>query len=96
MSENYSRKQNGSGGMASATKTPANSHVGLDKARMFDAEGTIGKNFTETEGGVVGGTAQKIGGPLAKDGAIGKQFTAEGGIGGTVQDSLGGIKSKSN
>lgn len=48
MSENYSRKQNGSGGMASATKTPANSHVGLDKARMFDAEGTIGKNFTGT------------------------------------------------
>ncbi|ROV99104.1 hypothetical protein VMCG_06596 [Cytospora schulzeri] len=94
MSENYSRKQNGSGGMASATKTPANSNVGLDKNKLFDAEGAIGKQFTE--GGALGGTAQKIGGPLATDGAIGKQFTAEGSIGGTVQDTLGGVKSKSN
>lgn len=48
MSENYTRKQNGSGGMASATRTPANANVGLDKAKMFDAKGTIGKQFTGT------------------------------------------------
>lgn len=40
--------------------------------------------------------AQKIGGPLDKDGAIGKQFTTEGTIGGTVQDKLGGMAHKSN
>lgn len=34
------------------------------------------------ESGAIGGTAQKIGGPLASDGAIGKQFTDKGGIGG--------------
>lgn len=46
--------------------------------------------------GAIGGTAQKIGGPLDKDGAIGKQFTTEGSIGGTVQDKMGGTASRSN
>jgi len=82
------------GGMASATTTPANAHLGADKPKAFDAEGAIGKQFTEK--GALGGTAQAIGGPLAKDGAIGKQFTADGAIGGTVQDALGGTKNKSN
>lgn len=49
-----------------------------------------------TEEGALGGTAQKIGGPLGKDGAIGKQFTADGSIGGAVQGALGGQKGKSN
>jgi hypothetical protein len=44
------------------------------------------------EAGAIGGTAQKIGGPLAKDGIIGKQFTSDGAIGGTVQNNMGGEK----
>jgi hypothetical protein len=44
------------------------------------------------ETGAIGGTAQKIGGPLAKDGIIGKQFTSDGAIGGTVQNNMGGEK----
>lgn len=48
------------------------------------------------EQGAIGGTADKIGGPLAKDGVIGKQFTTEGSIGGTVQNVAGGTSSKSN
>lgn len=125
MSEKYSVKQNGSGGMSGAVPTPANSHVGHDKPKAFDAEGTIGKQFTgksqppqafsflffsssssssslllanETleEDGALGGVAQKIGGPLDKDGAIGKQFTTEGSIGGAVQEKLGGVAHKSN
>ncbi|KUI59289.1 hypothetical protein VP1G_06501 [Cytospora mali] len=94
MSGNYSARATGSGGMSGATQTPANSHVGVDKPKAFDAQGSIGKQFTE--GGALGSTAQKIGGPLDKDGAIGKQFTAEGSIGGTVQDTLGGQKGRSN
>jgi hypothetical protein len=31
-----------------------------------------------------------LGGPLDKDGMIGKQFTEDGSIGGTVQNTLGG------
>lgn len=46
--------------------------------------------------GAIGGTAQKIGGPLDKDGAIGKQFTTEGSVGGTVQENMGGTKKSSN
>lgn len=33
-----------------------------------------------------------IGGPLDRDGMIGKQFTTDGAIGGTVQSVLGGDK----
>lgn len=40
--------------------------------------------------------AQSIGGPLDKQGSIGKQFTTEGSIGGTVQDKMGGTAHKSN
>jgi hypothetical protein len=40
--------------------------------------------------GAIGGTAQKIGGPLDAQGSIGKQFTTEGSIGGAVQNALGG------
>lgn len=49
-----------------------------------------------TEEGALGGAAQKVGGPLDKEGLVGKQFTTEGGIGGTVQNALGGTKGKSN
>ena len=45
-----------------------------------------------SEKGAIGGMAQKIGGPLDKDGAIGKQFKADGSIGGTVQNNMGGEK----
>ncbi|KAI2602392.1 hypothetical protein GGR54DRAFT_645089 [Hypoxylon sp. NC1633] len=81
-------------GMASQVKTPANSGIGEDKPKMFDAQGAIGKQFTEQ--GAVGGAAQKVGGPLDKDGMIGKQFTTDGSIGGSVQSTLGGQGSKSN
>ena len=42
----------------------------------------------------MGGMAEKIGGPLDKEGMVGKQFTPEGGIGGKVQETLGGSKEK--
>jgi hypothetical protein len=47
---------------------------------------------TETENGALGGTAEKIGGPFDKDGVVGKQFTTEGSIGGSVQNAAGGQK----
>lgn len=42
--------------------------------------------------GAIGGAAQKVGGPFDKEGAIGKQFTTDGSVGGTVQEKLGGTK----
>jgi len=53
----------------------------------FSSGGAIGKAFT-TEG-AVGGTAEKIGGPLSSQGMVGKQFTEGGSIGGSVQSMLG-------
>ncbi|KAI1503713.1 hypothetical protein F5X99DRAFT_406713 [Biscogniauxia marginata] len=81
-------------GTASALRTPANAGVGEDKPKVFDTQGSIGKQFTEQ--GAIGGAAQKIGSPLDKEGVIGKQFTTEGGIGGSVQSALGGQGRKSN
>lgn len=49
-----------------------------------------------TAEGAIGGAAQKIGGPLDKEGMVGKQFTTEGSIGGTVQDMMGGKSKRSN
>ncbi len=37
--------------------------------------------------GSVGGTAQKVGGPFDKEGAVGKQFTEGGAVGGTAQSA---------
>lgn len=37
----------------------------------------------------MGSIPQKVGGPFDKEGAIGKQFTSEGVIGGTVDKLLG-------
>ncbi|KAL8284696.1 hypothetical protein RB597_001986 [Gaeumannomyces tritici] len=71
------------------------------KPKAFDAQGAVGKQFTDpgrfclgrrdgkADEGVIGGTANKIGGPLAKDGLVGKQFTTEGTIGGTIQSTMG-------
>ncbi|KAF1355039.1 hypothetical protein BDV97DRAFT_95773 [Delphinella strobiligena] len=53
----------------------------------FDSQGSIGKQFTTD--GVLGGAAQKIGGPFDKDGSIGKAFSTSGSIGGSVQETLG-------
>ncbi|KAK0715529.1 hypothetical protein B0H67DRAFT_490995 [Lasiosphaeris hirsuta] len=78
------------GGTAGVTKTPANSALGVDKPKMFDAQGVIGKQFTED--GAIGGTAQSIGGPLGKEGMVGSQFTEHGSIGGSVQNMMGGTK----
>ena len=41
---------------------------------------------------MLGGMAQKMGGPLDKEGMIGKQFTTEGAMGGTAQNMMGGQK----
>ena len=38
--------------------------------------------------GALGGTAQKIGGPLDKSGMVGQHFNADGKIGGMVQQNL--------
>ncbi|KAI0841116.1 hypothetical protein F5Y06DRAFT_293603 [Hypoxylon sp. FL0890] len=102
-------------GMSSQVKTPATAGIGEDKPKAFDAQGSIGKQFTgespfdisynkdpvETsllsiEEGAIGGTAQKVGGPLDKEGMVGKQFTTEGSIGGSVQSALGGKSGRSN
>jgi hypothetical protein len=42
-----------------------------------------------TSGGAIGGTAQKVGGPFDKEGAVGSQFRSDGNIGGSVQQELG-------
>ena len=42
--------------------------------------------------GAIGGTAQKVGGPLDKHGAIGQHFNADGKIGGMVQENLANKK----
>ena len=63
-------------------REPAGDKTAGTGTSAFDKSGAIGKQFT-TEG-VLGGTAQKLGGPFDKDGAIGKQFTTQGSIGGTV------------
>ncbi|KAF4949240.1 hypothetical protein FSARC_13546 [Fusarium sarcochroum] len=68
----------------------ANPNLTNTVPKAMDEQGSIGKQFTER--GVIGGTAQKIGGPFDKEGVIGKQFTSEGSIGGTVQDNMGGAK----
>lgn len=46
MSEKYTMKQTGSGGMSGSTQTPANAHLGQDKPKAFDAAGAIGQQFT--------------------------------------------------
>jgi len=38
---------------------------------------------------MIGGTAQQVGGPLDAKGMIGKHFTNQGSIGGSVQNMLG-------
>ncbi|KAK4188723.1 hypothetical protein QBC35DRAFT_184653 [Podospora australis] len=80
------------GGKVGPTTTPATAGVGLTgtKPKAFDADGAIGKQFTEH--GAIGSVGEAVGGPLSSDGMIGKQFTAEGSIGGTIQETLGGTK----
>lgn len=58
----------------------SSTHLKKEKINNYEAEGALG------------GAAQKVGGPLDKDGMIGKQFTTEGSLGGTVQDKMGGTK----
>ena len=62
---------------------------------MKATQGGENTNNSAAEG-ALGGTAQKVGGPLDKEGMIGKQFTTEGGIGGAVQNMMGGMSKKSN
>lgn len=46
----------------------------------------------DTADGAIGGTAQKIGGPLDQQGSIGQHFNADGKIGGMVQENLANKK----
>lgn len=46
-------------------------------------------HIANSAGGVLGGAAQKIGGPFDKNGSIGKAFSTSGSIGGSVQETLG-------
>ena len=68
--------------------------------RRFSAETRVRdahqEDCAKPETGALGGIAQKVGGPMDKEGAIGKQFTADGAIGGKVQDMMGGNKGRSN
>lgn len=45
-----------------------------------------------TADGAIGGTAQKVGGPFDKQGAVGQHFNADGKIGGMVQENLANKK----
>ena len=42
--------------------------------------------------GVLGGTAQAVGGPFDKQGSVGQHFNADGKIGGMVQENLANKK----
>jgi hypothetical protein len=44
----------------------------------------------------IGGAAQKIGGPLDKEGMIGKQLMTDGSTSGTVKNMMGGTSKKRN
>ncbi|MCJ1233602.1 hypothetical protein MMC14_001560 [Varicellaria rhodocarpa] len=76
---------------------------------MFSKDGAVGSMFNgeclwvgdevkivvlEDTNGAIGGTAQKVGGPFDKEGAVGKQFNADGGIGGAVQQKIAENNSK--
>jgi len=50
---------------------------------VFDKTGAVGQHFNAD--GMIGGMAQKVGGPLDKNGMVGKQFTDKGAFGGTAQ-----------
>ncbi|KAF7513866.1 hypothetical protein GJ744_006480 [Endocarpon pusillum] len=56
-----------------------------DKSSLDKQHGSVGSAFKAD--GPVGGTAQKVGGPLDKDGVVGKQFTEGGALGGTAQSA---------
>lgn len=43
-----SKPTSGNSGMASETKTPATAGIGETKAKVFDEQGAIGKQFTGT------------------------------------------------
>ncbi len=45
-----------------------------------------------TANGALGGTAQKVGGPFDKEGMVGKNFNADGKIGGMIQENLANKK----
>ena len=67
---------------------------------MFNGTHSFAPNVTlssdtltgNTADGAIGGTAQKIGGPLDKQGSIGQHFNSDGKIGGMVQENLANKK----
>ncbi|KAA6426021.1 MAG: hypothetical protein FRX49_03873 [Trebouxia sp. A1-2] len=59
----------------------------IEKAgKAFTDTGKVGKKFNpDHPDGTAGKTADNQGGALKKDGAVGKEFTKEGAVGGTAQ-----------
>ncbi|RPA95408.1 hypothetical protein L873DRAFT_1657574, partial [Choiromyces venosus 120613-1] len=60
---------------------------GSNPLKAFTSKGSAGKEFNAE--GSVGSVPQKAGGPLDKEGVIGKASSGEGIIGGTVNKLLG-------
>lgn len=100
-------KQFTEGGAVGGTAQSAAETAQGQKPSAFDAQGMVGKQFTSqyyflpqpfmanwflSAEGAIGGTAQQIGGPFDKEGAIGKHFNPDGALGGTVQGNLGDKK----
>ncbi|KAI9705716.1 MAG: hypothetical protein M1820_005127 [Bogoriella megaspora] len=65
-----------------------NNPTGSSTAPFFSSGGSIGSQFKDDKG-TLGGMAQKVGGPFDKEGMVGKQFTDQGAIGKTVENTLG-------
>lgn len=45
--------------------------------------------YSQTAEGKAGSTAESLGGPFHRDGAIGRQFRSDGSVGGTMDEALG-------
>ncbi|KAK3339160.1 hypothetical protein B0H65DRAFT_475562 [Neurospora tetraspora] len=58
---------------------------------MYSAQ-QLTQSPPQTETGAIGQIGEAVGGPLSSGGVIGKQFTDQGAIGGSIQEALGGSK----
>jgi len=56
-----------------------------DKSSLDKNKGSVGANFQPD--GKVGQVGEKVGGPFSSDGAVGKEFTDKGSVGGTAQSA---------
>ncbi|CAF9907723.1 MAG: hypothetical protein ALECFALPRED_003787 [Alectoria fallacina] len=91
------RENEMSSGIHESVKQTASEKTTGTGTSMFSKDGTLGSMFNGTASpprtdGAIGGTAQKIGGPLDKEGSIGQHFNSDGKIGGMVQENLANKK----